>query len=106
MATADWFGVRCLFASAVSDSSSEVNYEERITIWPAEGIEEAIVLAEIEAEEYATVIGVDYLGFAQAYAIADRIERGAEVFSLIRHSNLEPSDYVKAFFNTGDEHTN
>ncbi|MFT4167151.1 MAG: hypothetical protein QM650_18085 [Microlunatus sp.] len=105
-----WFAVRCLFrcgwpprASAEADH----RYEERITLWNARDIDEAIAMAEVEAEAYAAVIDdapSEYLGLAQAYALFDSPDHGAEVFSLIRSSGLDPSSYLDAFFDTGREH--
>jgi hypothetical protein len=47
----------------------------------------------------------EYLGLAQSYALLDAPDRvGAEVFSLLRTSPLEPDDYLDAFFDTGHEH--
>jgi hypothetical protein len=97
-----WYGVRCLFEHAAYAGHS---YEERVTLWPAGSPDEAIELAEVEAEEYAEALtATRYLGLAQAYAMADTLGRGAEVFSLIRDSGLEADAYVNAFFATGAEY--
>jgi pentatricopeptide repeat protein len=45
-------------------------------------------------------------GLAQAYALSDDLGDGAEVFSLMRDSDLGPDDYLDAFFSTGDEREN
>jgi hypothetical protein len=98
--TADWYAVRCLFHWREHDS-----YEERITIWRAKSLAEAIELAEQEAAEYAEEGACDYLNLAQAYHLADEaIQSGAEVFSLLRDSDLEPKNYLDTFFDTGAEH--
>lgn len=81
-------------------------YEERITIWQASTIDEAIRMAEAEAEQYAGITGepVDvYLGLAQAYDLADPPGHGTEVFSLMRDSQLDPGQYLDQFFDTGFE---
>jgi hypothetical protein len=44
-----------------------------------------------------------YLGLAQAYRLADDVGHGAEVYSLIRDSDLEPEAYLDAYFDTGAE---
>jgi hypothetical protein len=94
---ADWFGVRCVF------HDPEGTYEERVTIWKADVFEEAVLLAESEAKEYAAEVGAEFLGFAQAYVMPDEPGQGAEVFSLLRDSDLEPDEYLDAFFDTGAE---
>ena len=47
---------------------------------------------------------VTYLGLAQCFHLFDEPGDGAEVFSLMRDSELEPDDYVDSFFDTGAEH--
>ncbi|MCL1897985.1 MAG: hypothetical protein FWG16_04105 [Micrococcales bacterium] len=47
--------------------------------------------------------GAEYLDFAQAYMLVDHPEDGAEVFSLMRLSTLEPDHYLTQFFDTGTE---
>jgi hypothetical protein len=45
----------------------------------------------------------EYTGLAQAYKLFDPPVDGAEVFSLIRDSQLAPDDYLNTFFDTGSE---
>jgi hypothetical protein len=79
-------------------------YEERVTIWRASSHEEAIALAEAEAEQYATDTESEYLGLAQGYETYEaRLRSGAEVYSLMRESNLSPKRYLDRFFDTRDE---
>lgn len=81
-------------------------YEERITAWNAESMESAMDQAEKEAAEYAGEDG-EALNLVQGYWLFDEIgliPQGTEVFSLIRESDLEPADYLDAFFDTGEEH--
>jgi len=106
-----WFAVRCLFRKAwasTEDSPGGHRYEERITLWQATDADEAIAKAEAEAAEYAAVIEEspdEYLGLAQSYALFDNPALdGAEVFSLIRDSNLDAEGYLNTFFDTGAEH--
>ncbi len=103
----EWYAVRCVFRSAWAESSEglppEVHlYEERVTLWQATSLEEAIALAEAEALEYADEDD-DYLDLAQAFKLFDDPSSGAEVFSLMRSSRLEPDEYLDTFFDTGDE---
>jgi hypothetical protein len=78
-------------------------YEERLTLWRAADFAHAVALAEADVEEYAAAVGGSYLGLAQAYALSDEPGQGAEVFSLMRSSSLDPDAYLDAFFDTGDE---
>ena len=113
MATSEnqWFGVRCVFGQSKNQPwgphdlrDGEYAYEERITLWQADSADRAIALAEEEAHLYEEQILVEYLGIAQCYRLGDVIGAGAEVFSLVRKSNLEPGPYLDAFFDTGSEY--
>ena len=105
MADEKWFGVRCIFWH---DGDS---YEERITMWRATSLDEAIAQAEEEAQEYCEGLDCKYVGLAQAYGPATTREQedaveiapGTEVFSLVRLSAFEPSEYIDRFFDTGSE---
>src|SRR5437868_7614459 len=98
---AEWYAVRCLFHWREPHDS----YEERITIWRANSLEEAIELAEQEAAEYGEAGPCDYLNLAQACHLGEEaIQSGAEIFSLLRDSDLAPKDYLNTFFDTGTEH--
>ncbi|WP_406299445.1 DUF4288 domain-containing protein [Embleya sp. NBC_00888] len=94
-----WHSVRCLFRHQPDI------YEERITLWRAADLDEAIALAEADALEYARDVNdAEYLGLAQAFRLFDaQVGHGMEVFSLARDSPLEPSEYLDAFFDTGTE---
>jgi hypothetical protein len=100
-----WFSVRCVFQWT---SYEEKPYEERLTLWRATNVEEAIAFAEKEAAAYAgSGYEMSYLGFAQAYILDEEEGRpghGVEVFSLLRSSELPPNEYLDRFFDTGEEH--
>ena len=100
------FSVRCIFRwRPRPDQLRKHLYEERITLWKASDIDEAIALAEGEAQAYASGSGGEYLEFCQAYALVEEPEvNGIEVFSLLRDSDLEPAQHLDAFFATGGEH--
>ena len=94
-----WFGVRCIFRHADLGS-----YEERVTTWPAADFDEAIAAAEAEATTYASGLGhVDFTGLTQAFEMFEAPGRGAEVFSLMRKSDLDAASYLTTFFDTGRE---
>jgi|SRR3990167_584682 len=98
------FSVRCLFRwEPRPDQKATHLYEERITLWQAISINQAIEFAEQEAEEYASD-GMEFLGYSQGYALFESVPVNAiEVFSLLRESDLEPKQYIDAFFDTGTE---
>lgn len=97
---ARWYSVRCIF-----HWRQKAAYEERITVWTATSHEDAVHLAEREAQEYGRDVGTSYVGVAQSYELSDDPSQlGAEVFSLIRDSELDPEAYAARFFATGTEH--
>ncbi|ROP44674.1 hypothetical protein [Pseudokineococcus lusitanus] len=101
-----WVAVRCIFHSELDGTGM---YEERVTLWRTSSMDEAVERAEAEAHEYAAILSTppadptEYVGLAQAYLLSDTPGDGAEVFSLIRGSDLEPEDYLDTFFDTGTE---
>ncbi|MBO4269307.1 hypothetical protein [Microbispora triticiradicis] len=96
-----WYAVRCIFRWGKPYDT----YEERITLWRAGSAEDAILLAEREAEEYVDGTSFEYLGLAQSYHLGEETPaHGTEVFSLLRDSDLEPDEYLDTFFDTGSEH--
>ena len=89
-----------------SDQKKKFIYEERITAWNCESIEDAIDLAEKEVKEYADE-GAETLDLFQGYWLFDEIDlipQGTEVFSLLRDSDLESCVYLDTFFDLGVEH--
>jgi hypothetical protein len=94
----DWYAVRCIFAVGWPPEAVGKTYEERITLWQARSIDEAIERAEAEASEYASEIEESpsrYLGLAQAFHLFGSPADGAEVFSLLRDSQLAPDEYLR-----------
>jgi hypothetical protein len=79
-------------------------YEERITLWRSGGFADAVALAEQDAHEYAGLFAdCAYVGLAQAYGLAEEPGHGAEIFSLMRDSDLPADTYLNTFFDTGGE---
>jgi len=71
-----WFAVRCLFHHAPLQT-----YEERITLWQSQHVDEAIGQAEREAGGYAAALtDVRCLGVAQAFCMFGEPASGIEVF--------------------------
>jgi hypothetical protein len=90
-----WFGVRHVI-------KNEDAYEERITGREAHSHDDAIARAEAEAADYAWE-GTEPLSLYQSFELVGPPQDGAEVFSLIRRSELPPDRYLDSFFSTGSE---
>lgn len=105
MSEEPWFGVRTVIEHPDADpGSGDRWYEERVTVWRAASIDEALALAEAEARRTAEATGCRSLDLTQAFAIAgEDLAPGTEVFSLIRGSRLGPGGYLDTFFDTGAE---
>ncbi|SDX70459.1 protein of unknown function [Modestobacter sp. DSM 44400] len=102
-----WYAVRCVFSVEWPPKAAGQTYEERVTLWQASTADEAIERAETEARQYAATIEDSpstYLGLAQSFHLFDSPGDGAEVFSLMRTSDLGPSEYLDAYFDSGTEH--
>jgi pentatricopeptide repeat protein len=99
-----WYAVRCLILFSEDDAPGGT-YEERVTLWRADSFDDAISRAESEVVELTEVVGGAYIGLAQCFHLAaeGNIGEGAEVFSLMRDSGLDPDDYIARFFATGTE---
>lgn len=94
-----WFGVRSSY-----HRESRSQYTERVVIFQAGTHDEAIERAEKEGHEYALMLGEISLGLFTTYELFDQNPHdGTEVFSLVRYSELDPNDYLDAFFDTGAE---
>lgn len=102
------FGVRSVLRWARrADQRKNYVYEERVTLWNAATFEDALDLAEREADDYAGVTTAARCGLLQGYELLDEYKltkQGFEVFSLLRESDLAPKAYLRAFFDTGFEH--
>jgi hypothetical protein len=99
------YSVRCIFEVPKEDFNTlEFLYEERITVWRAADIDEALDKAVKEAEDYSEAYSFTYTGLAQAYWMISKADLdGVEVFSLMRESDLSADEYLNAFFSTGNE---
>lgn len=102
-----WYSVRTLFwhrrAGRIASSSC---YEERITLWQADSAQHAAHLAEQEGREYASDVDARWCDLVQVYELQEHPRaQGAEVFSLMRDSDLDELAYVTRFLETGQERT-
>ena len=88
-----WYSVRCVFQ--LPTDGDEFAYQERVTLWHADSVEEAFALAEAEAAEYVEALDLKYLGLAQSFHLASTPKSGGEVFSLIDRVRLTRSNTLQ-----------
>ena len=99
------FAVRCVIELPKEEFNTLAHlYEERITVWLAVDIDEAIDKAIAEVEDYSMKNNLSYTGLSQGYQMFSQVDiDGVEVFSLLRESDLPPEEYLDTFFSTGTE---
>ena len=98
-----WFGVRTFYRFAARVGGHDA-YEERVVLFEAVDADAAIAKAEIEAAGYVTLLeDGEALPCFQSFRMFDEPGEGAEVFSLIRTSDLAADAYIDRFFDTGTE---
>lgn len=94
-----WYAVRCLFRD-----DSEGIYEERTILVRADSHSKAIELAELDAQEYAQTLGMEFQGYSDTFHIFDEmIENGTEIFSLMRKISLDRDAYIDRYLDSGSE---
>lgn len=94
-----WYCVKCLFHHPGRKADGEdFLYEERITLWKTSSFEEAHRLAEEEARQYAADAGCVFVSSTDSFHLfEEEVGNGAEVFSIMRGSNLQPRVYKATF---------
>jgi len=90
-----WYAIRSTFCVGVKDDSNV--YEERIVVFRAESIEEAFSKAKIEAKQYESESGFEWIGQLDSYHIFDpeEISEGREVWSEYQESRLGTDAFLK-----------
>lgn len=107
MSDEPWYGAKCVFLHSEIESCPGQVYEERVILLRAGSLDEAVSRAEALADEYARDVGgCSYTGFVNVFHIFDEnIGDGAEVYSLMRTSDLSKDEYLNRFYDTGTERT-
>ena len=106
MSAEPWYAAKCIFRhSGLQREREGFVYEERVLLVRASHFHEAQTKAEAEARQYAAS-GIEYLGFIDVYHLPlEAVGDGAEVYSLMRSSKLQPKEYLNHFHDTGAEHS-
>lgn len=105
-----WFGAKTLYRWPdfyTEAGRGEYVYEERVVVLRARNQDDAIVHAEAEAIEYASAAneGMEYLRSVEVYEMFDDIGHGAEVFSLLRTTPLDPPSFLERYHNPAGLHS-
>ena len=96
-----WFSARTVYEH---DKPGDGLFEERIVVFRAADFDEALVRAEAEASAYAEAVSCVFTGYISVFEMVEEtLSDGAEVFSLMRDSDLGAEEYIDRFYTTGDE---
>ena len=98
-----WYGVRLVYRLL----GTKPAFEERVLIVRADDSDAAIKRAEeLSRENYESDTTI-YTDYAMAFHIFNEngksLGDGVEVFSLLRHSDLDANAYLDRFHDTGSE---
>ena len=98
-----WFGAKTVFRHKNLERKPGVQSRcEAGTLWDEN---EALKIAEEEAESYATGDGTRYLHYVNVFKIRDPIGARAEVFSIMRSLSVPEDEYITRFYDDGTFHT-
>ncbi|MFD8323916.1 hypothetical protein [Kitasatospora purpeofusca] len=99
-----WYGARTFYRWRTWEDRP---YEERVVLFLARSLDEAVELAEREAAEYAGEGGLEVLGMVQAYRISggdEAVGVGTEVFSKLHALDLPENAFLDRY-DSGPAHT-
>ncbi|MCX5416014.1 hypothetical protein [Streptomyces sp. NBC_00059] len=99
-----WYGARTFYRWLSWENRP---YEERVVLFLAASLDEAIELAERESAEYAEEGDLEVLDMVQAYRICDGDEAvgaGTEVFSALHALDLPANEFLDRY-DSGPAHT-
>ncbi|MDQ3686622.1 MAG: DUF4288 domain-containing protein [Acidobacteriota bacterium] len=100
MSNEPWYAAKCIFLHAETSGGHKQMYEERIILLRARSFDEAIDRTEKEAEEYCNDLdGSKYVGYVDVFHLTEgKVGDGAEIFSSMRRSDLQPKEYLNQFY--------
>ncbi|MEU7021145.1 hypothetical protein ABZ990_10885 [Streptomyces sp. NPDC046203] len=100
-----WFSARTFYRWPTWENQP---YEERVVLFRAWSLDEAVELAERESATYAGENGLDVLDLVQAYRISDdgdeEVGAGTEVFSQLHALDLPAHEFLDRY-DSGPAHT-
>ncbi|MER6250546.1 hypothetical protein ABT224_04015 [Streptomyces sp. NPDC001584] len=100
----EWYGARTFYRWLTWENRP---YEERVVLFRARSLGEAVELAERESAEYAREGDFEVLEMVQVYRISDGEEEvgaGTEVFSKLHALDLPPHEFLDRY-DSGPAHT-
>ena len=107
MSKGAWFGAKTLYRWPDRAGREGYVYEERVVILRARDQDDAIARAEEEAARYVKAVdeGMEYMGSVNVYEMFDDVADGAEVFSLLRSTRLDPEAFLERYHDPDGLHS-
>lgn len=99
-----WYGARTFYRWLTWENRP---YEERVVLFRARSLDEAVELAERESAAYAGENGFEVLDMVEAYQICDgdeEVGEGTEVFSRLHALDLPAHEFLDRY-DSGPAHT-
>ena len=105
-----WYSAKTVYKHHfIEDGDTKFLFEERVVLFRAASLDDAIVQAEAEAAKYCAGSSrpIKYINYVMAYQLLfeEEVGHGTEVFSLMRESTLSNNAYLDRFFDDGHERT-
>lgn len=111
-----WFGARTAFSYRVmGNTDAPFVFEQRVVVFRAPTFEDAMAIAEKEADSYARrmsarnsdgqEVRVEYLGYCNVFEIGDTLEDGVEVHSqlTVHPTRASQDELLDRFVGTENE---
>lgn len=98
------YAVKGLFRWYLKETDETTDVEERIVLIKADGLDEAISLAEQEAmiycaEDATANFAIEPLGWWDAYLIgSDPLSEGTEIYSRLTITSLSGNDFLRKYY--------
>ena len=107
---AGWHSVKGLFRWYFKDGGETSNVEERVVLFRAANLDEALDMAEREAltyceEDPTANYLIESMGWWNAYRIADEaVGEGTEIHSRLMDTALSSKSFLRRYFPTSHNH--
>ena len=99
----EWYSVKGLFRWYMKKDGSTDRMEERVVLFEACSFDEALDLAETEAQSYCEPdetanFAIEPVGWWEAYQIGENPASGVEIFSRLARTRLESKAFVRRYY--------
>ncbi|WP_066262527.1 DUF4288 domain-containing protein [Hydrogenophaga flava] len=106
----EWYAVKGLFRWYFKSDGSTDSVEERVLLFLASSFDEALAMAESEAQVYCADdpkanFSIESMGWWDAYRVEEEPNSGVEVYSRLSKTNLSVDAFIRRYYpRSHDEH--